>query len=510
MNKTLSSILFVAFLLTGCASIFSPRYQDVTIVTHNPSSKVYLDDVFIGKGDTVVANVHKDCTSKQVTVETDSCKNVNKVLLQDRKSKWFILSIIPFGLLVYPVQYDNAQNTWVFDDCLEFKKPRQFQYWTPDMKRVYIRNIKYDIKKVDNILLTYSYNNYLAGKSPNKNENQDSIYGNDIQMEEIFTKKLKDLHLSDTSDNIFVDHQNTLLLHCNIQKATASRVTTKLKSTSYIYFPGFLNVEFETQWVATDLYGDTLYCGTVRSKSGDFSLSDKNKDNIHQKMILDVLENSWLDLMDKKEMKELLKFEPVKPISLENLVLTKPEKYPDNMEDAMKACFTIKSDKGHGSGFLITNDGYVITNYHVINKAKDLKAIDNNGNEFPLKLIRFNKEIDLALLKIDSNFEFAFPVPTEKNFKTGQDAFAIGTPKSVQLGQTLSKGIISGFRTKDHMSLIQSDISINKGNSGGAVVGSTGELLGVVVSKMFGIGTEGISFSIPAFDIMKALALSYQ
>jgi S1-C subfamily serine protease len=136
-------------------------------------------------------------------------------------------------------------------------------------------------------------------------------------------------------------------------------------------------------------------------------------------------------------------------------------------------------------------------------------VINKDGKEFPALVIRKNEYSDLALLKIESNNAHAFTVPKTKNYRVGDDIFAIGTPKSIELGQSLSKGIISGLRTHDNLSMIQTDASVNSGNSGGALVTKTGEFIGVVNAKVLGLGVEGLGFSIPAETIFKDLSIEY-
>ena len=85
--------------------------------------------------------------------------------------------------------------------------------------------------------------------------------------------------------------------------------------------------------------------------------------------------------------------------------------------------------------------------------------------------------------------------------------YAIGTPADQELGQTVTKGIVSGERQVEGRSFIQTDVSINPGNSGGALIDKTGMLLGVVNAKIVGRGIEGIGFAIPASRMLEVLKL---
>ena len=234
-----------------------------------------------------------------------------------------------------------------------------------------------------------------------------------------------------------------------------------------------------------------------------------NADKEITKSIGDAIEVSLLNLMNSPKISGILKFDSVTTVKFDKLAIKSPGKLPSDIEQAMAATVTVKSLNSHGSGFLISNDGYIITNHHVVNAKKKYTVLTNDGKEIEATVVRTNKVLDLALLKIDGDFEYAFKIPESKNYKIGQSIFAIGTPKSLDLGQSVSKGVVSSLRKYRNYNYIQSDVSINKGNSGGPIVSENGELLSIVEWKMFGIGTEGISFSIPAEDVMEALSISY-
>jgi S1-C subfamily serine protease len=167
-----------------------------------------------------------------------------------------------------------------------------------------------------------------------------------------------------------------------------------------------------------------------------------------------------------------------------------------------KSAVTILSgDNGHGSGFAVSKDGYIVTNYHVIAQDMDDLRIKDDTNEIKAEVIRYSDEVDLALLKVDKEFDNPFSIPKTENFKLGQEVFAIGTPRNVQLGQTITRGIVSAVRENEGIRLLQTDVSVNPGNSGGPLVDRDGNLIGVVRSKLLGVGIEGISFVVPADQI---------
>jgi len=193
------------------------------------------------------------------------------------------------------------------------------------------------------------------------------------------------------------------------------------------------------------------------------------------------------------------------------LVFPKPVKYVSTLDEAIKATATIKTKNGHGSGFIASENGYLITNYHVVADSTKLEVILNDGSIHKAQVLQVNKDIDLAILKIEKTGLMPFMLQDTPSFSLGKEVYVIGTPSAEDLSQTLSKGIISSIRKQaDGSKLIQTDASVNSGSSGGPLVDKSGSLLGVVNSKLVGLGVEGISFAIPASMIMPTLKLVYK
>jgi len=162
---------------------------------------------------------------------------------------------------------------------------------------------------------------------------------------------------------------------------------------------------------------------------------------------------------------------------------------------------TIKTDKGRGSGVIVTDDGHVVTNEHVIRGASRVKIISLDNNVYSAKVVGIDAITDIALLK--SNFKgTAISFSDSSAVKIGDVVLAIGNPFGV--GQTLTKGIISrtnsGHITENPLDeFLQSDAAINPGNSGGAMVNIKGELIGInTMNLSLGGGSDGIGLAVPS------------
>jgi len=112
-------------------------------------------------------------------------------------------------------------------------------------------------------------------------------------------------------------------------------------------------------------------------------------------------------------------------------------------------------------------------------------------------------------LKVEYNFEKAFLLTSEKTFKNLSEVYTIGAPKSVELGQSVSIGLISNERNSNNNNVLQLSMSLNGGNSGGPLFDKTGVLHGVIQAKLVGKDTEGVGFAIPGYLIPEYLKISY-
>jgi len=164
-------------------------------------------------------------------------------------------------------------------------------------------------------------------------------------------------------------------------------------------------------------------------------------------------------------------------------------------------------DKSVGSGVIISADGYIITNAHVVLDATDITVKLSDKREFPGELIGVDAKTDIAVLKIESN-ETLHPAKLgeSSNLKIGQWAIAIGNPFG--LDRTVTVGVVSGIGREDvgvaqYENFIQTDASINPGNSGGPLLNSKGEVIGINTAIMS--AGQGISFAIP-IDMVKDIS----
>lgn len=158
--------------------------------------------------------------------------------------------------------------------------------------------------------------------------------------------------------------------------------------------------------------------------------------------------------------------------------------------------------EGAGSGVILSEDGYIVTNHHVIDGANTIKVRLSNGQAYTAVLTGTDEKTDLAVLKINVSRLPAAKLADSSTVRVGDFVIAIGNPLG-ELGGTVTEGIISAKDREvtidgETMTLLQTSAAVNPGNSGGGLFNLDGELVGVVNAKSSGDDIEGLAFAIPA------------
>lgn len=166
--------------------------------------------------------------------------------------------------------------------------------------------------------------------------------------------------------------------------------------------------------------------------------------------------------------------------------------------------------QGAGSGVIISQDGYILTNNHVINGANSVKVRLRDGTEYDATIIGSDSDNDIALLKVNATGLSPATFGDSNSLAVGDYVVAIGNPLG-ELGGTVTDGIISALARKvtiedTQMTLLQTNAQVNPGNSGGGLFNANGELVGIVNAKQSATEVEGIAFAIPINNVLDILS----
>ena len=206
--------------------------------------------------------------------------------------------------------------------------------------------------------------------------------------------------------------------------------------------------------------------------------------------------------------------------------LTYPEIYQANVDSSV-SINVISVSQGYnffgrqvqtassGSGFIVSEDGYIVTNYHVINGGTSVEVTLNNGKTYPATIVGGDADYDIAVIKVDPGEDKLQPVVlgTSSSLSVGDEVVAIGNPLG-ELTFSMSEGIVSCLNREINVdntpfNMIQITAAVNSGNSGGPLFNAYGEVVGIVSAKYSGSNSysgsasvEGLGFAIPIDDVL--------
>jgi S1-C subfamily serine protease len=181
--------------------------------------------------------------------------------------------------------------------------------------------------------------------------------------------------------------------------------------------------------------------------------------------------------------------------------------------DSRMGVVTVFAGDALGSGFVISPDGYLLTGQHVVGGSRHVRVKFLTGREVNGEVIRSDRRRDVALIKLESDVYKCLPLGESSRVQPGADVFAIGTPLAESFGQTVTRGVVSGYGEEDGLRILRSDVSVHRGNSGGPLLDRSGVVVGLSVSGFMlmpeGVGV-GLNAFVPIEEALDALAIRRQ
>jgi S1-C subfamily serine protease len=187
----------------------------------------------------------------------------------------------------------------------------------------------------------------------------------------------------------------------------------------------------------------------------------------------------------------------------------KPRQLPAQLDDVLGAVLMVNTPRGGGAGVLISPEGHALTAAHVVEGAESVSAQLHAGMSLPARVIRVDTHHDVALIQLQGS---GYPcVPRVRQAPAlGAELFAVGSPAGSALSFSVSRGIVSGHREWEDWRFIQTDASLNPGNSGGPLLDAQGRIAGIVTFKLSGPSLEGLGFGVPVDAALEGLGLTQE
>ncbi len=182
-------------------------------------------------------------------------------------------------------------------------------------------------------------------------------------------------------------------------------------------------------------------------------------------------------------------------------------KLPSELESVLDAAVVVRVGDVTGAGFFISPDGYLLTANHVVEGAQTVKLGLHSGGTVEATVVRRLRSSDVALLRVKAKSPRCLPIATTQSL-AGTELYVIGSPAGEDLAFSTTRGIVSGKREVDGTAFIQTDASINAGNSGGPFVNANGEVVALASWKVAAKGVEGLGFGVTIAAALQTLEIS--
>lgn len=519
------ALLFGLMAFPSCVAILSRAKQPVNISSELPGAKIYM------AGNPVASprvHVPKVPGVMEFRVQKEGYLDRSYTISSSKANPLRYLNVLwlptIFGLVLAPLDLWNPKvyqyKSQYIIPANEPEPPKRQE----NEKYLIVKETSFDMPKNAIVEKKFTYEDKYMASKPGMMKRYVESDQNLFDLDELAHFQKNFLHTyqyRDTSQKLFSSYGNSLFINTKIKDLVFNTVNPRLFVTQHAISSPKINADMKVEYEILDYYGQSMLKKEF-SVTTDFFALDMEKlnsrmsaDSIgsgHSRTVQNGLAISMSRLLHSQEFRSLLPKSEEKNRN-EAIEISRPAVLTSRLNDLVKAAVTIQNGPSHGSGFIISESGYIITNFHVVSNEDNgkLSVILNDGTVLPAAIVRYSTRSDLALLKIERTGLPCMTLQDEsKEAEIGISVSTIGTPNSLELGQSVAKGIVSGFRRGDNISYNQTDMSLNAGNSGGAMITKEGHVMGVVTLKMMGAGVQGIGFGTPASYIYSDLNIKYK
>ncbi|BDD05596.1 S1C family serine protease [Aureibacter tunicatorum] len=505
MRKNILFLALVSLMITqqSCLTILNPGWNQKVSINTMEGASININGEHVGTG-----NIRKGLRKKKnhdINISKDGYLDNNFTINSTRDDvllglsfySWYFTLGAMYILDIPGSRYHLSLKN-IEADLL--KKPSSQN----SLNSITVNSVDIQIDPGKKIGAHYEFSKSKNGK--NKFEFTHS-WGEDTQIE---ANTLTELSNDDLKVNNYTIVENNTATLSNTRRADIN-VSAIIHDMTFDSFErrgnSIVEVSFKIDWKVENKYGKKLLSISTNEKTS--RVNDQDLDvfyTAYRKNFYKLLTNNELiELLNKHNDIKDIETHPEDLIIITNDNINSTNNLENLIERATQSTLTIITENGHGSGVIIDSRGYILTCKHVIDESNSIKVLFNNGVELEAKVDRISKVSDLALLKVDSGNLKSLPLGTDISLNLGKEVYAIGTPRDIELGQSVSKGIISGNRKLEETIYIQTDVSVNSGNSGGCLINNEGKVIGIINAKLVGPGIEGIGFAIPVKTILKDL-----
>lgn len=493
--------LLGAILLGGCASLLNKGKQDLSITSDPPGADVYVNGAPAGTTPFTYTYDRADGDRVALELRMEGSQSVSTELRPVRSNGVLLADALLLGI---PYIADSKSNAL-------------YAFPVPTMKVNLYKTLPADRQELELPIATLE-----NGLPPNAKLGRSS--GRVLAAD---SKEISDLRYPETATSALVQGMAHTYMDAMAVRLGTQKGNEAMQRAKVMLRPKLKGLDMQLTEVRNLVYGtvhmdmDWCFYSGIDADSLLFTVNKGTDRPVNGVSARNALSDTFKDA-SRRLLDEDSLYDRLAAVHAAGLVRSKgdviklgtsvPVSFTDrnNMLPAlMKGVVTVEMKDGHGSGFLITNDGYIITNAHVVGTSATAKVRFEQGSSLDGQVVKVNRDFDVALIKVAGNDLPALPLGNDRDLQVGNELYAIGTPLDKLLGQTVTRGILSGKREVDGRRYLQTDVSINPGNSGGPLINADGQVVGVTTLKIKAAGVEGIGFGVPITTALDMLNIEF-
>ncbi len=549
--KAITAALVCACLfLSGCGYFIASRKQRVAFTTATPGARIILGEDTLGIGTgrkklrksavyycvtaqkdgykprSFAFNLEKPGTSLYVGAAIDVAAGVTGALISTSAKNddgsgttsaivEGVFTLAFLGVDKFSSKTHRFKNKYTIPELMPYESREANEKYLL-VNRTAIDVKKGDIKVVNYKTLEKERNRQLNGREKSgKKISRDRLNVEQTIFTYSLNKTLNKMNFIDTSRSVFTDVTNSMYIDATIKNIKFHMISGKYNNSGN-GGGALLAVELSIEWNLLDYYKQNVATITTRETSDYYPLEagsgNAEINTLVTTIIKDNLEYSLMAVRKDLRNRSLITINkavgstPTEAAIEIAPVATTAVKKPS---ECYSASVVIQNGKKNYSGVIISTDGYILTSYTSIANATKVAITFNDSSKADAEVVRKNADGNIALLKVNKTGLAPLALSSDAEPEIGNDAWIIGASGDTSSYTSLSKGIISGVRKKNGVTMLQTDASINASNSGGAVINGNGIILGIVTGKLSDL-TEGIGFGITAADARRLLNIKYK
>ncbi|MEM6724683.1 MAG: trypsin-like peptidase domain-containing protein [Bacteroidota bacterium] len=461
-------ILLLCLIAYACSpKATEPEMITVQVQSPNENVTIYIDNERAGRGKTIATQVLKNDLPKQVRFERPGYKDAFDVIQLDKNE---LLQNRPEKMLTVPQREEGQKYIQLIG--LEHSQEKTVERTVGAYDA---RKQELEIAEVQPKIFLGNYQQQLEAYLPNTGY------------------RTREGRLLQTPTNtLFV---KAILTDMNV----AVRYFLEGKDA---FTQRYIQVEPTVDWKSYDAYGNLKHERTIKITSGAFrsfnQLSGVDYEQGFEQALTDALTSSLTKYLASPQLKPFLKLEDIGAIYYPMMKLLNTRNEVKDAEAAKKATVKLVTESGQGFGFLISDDGWILTAKHLIEDTKEVEVVLNDNSLLPTKVVRTNDELDLALLKAKSWDQPSFSIPEDTGYPIGLDVKSLDTKGRIQN--------IIPIENSTYQWLV-TNLPLPEGHEGSPVFRDNGQLVGIVIQQLKTKNLGPAVFVLPIDEAMQLLSV---